>query len=118
MKQMKPCRHVGYEPDCRVCWLARYDPRFHRLYRMPGKKAEKMPENSVYQPTKAKELERLVVCVHLGVRLEHREGCGGMRCRHTCELDLPAVPGGYCQTCTSYEGDFNEDGVTGPGWLS
>jgi hypothetical protein len=45
-------------------------------------------------------------CVYLGKRTEYREGCGGAMCRHACKIGLPAVPGGYCQTCTSYEADI------------
>ena len=47
--------------------------------------------------------ERPNRCEHLGKREEHKHGCGGWMCRHSCELNLPAVPGGYCQTCDSYE---------------
>lgn len=42
-------------------------------------------------------------CRHLGRRTEFRSGCGGWSCRHDCDLGLPAVPGGYCQTCPKYE---------------
>lgn len=47
-------------------------------------------------------------CEFLLGRTEFRSGCNGMTCRHGCRLDLPAVPGLYCQTCTSYVADPGE----------
>jgi hypothetical protein len=44
-------------------------------------------------------------CEYLGRRTEFRSGCAGIHCRHACELNLPAVPAGYCQTCKEYEPD-------------
>jgi hypothetical protein len=44
-------------------------------------------------------------CLHLADRTERRHGCNGWRCAHRCELGLPAVPGGYCQTCSSFTDD-------------
>ena len=42
-------------------------------------------------------------CVHLLARTEFRPGCGGAMCQHSCSLGLPAVPGGFCQTCPEYD---------------
>lgn len=42
---------------------------------------------------------RELPCLHLGRRIEFREGCGGRMCRHECDKGLPAVPGGLCQWC-------------------
>ena len=44
-------------------------------------------------------------CEYLLRRTEFKAGCQGMRCKHDCELGLPAVPAAYCQTCESYEAD-------------
>lgn len=44
-------------------------------------------------------------CLHLLARTEHRQGCSGWMCKHQCALQLPAVPGAYCQTCDKYEDD-------------
>ncbi len=41
-------------------------------------------------------------CEHLLKRTEFRSGCSGMKCRHGCDLGLPAVPGVFCQACPSY----------------
>lgn len=118
---MKPCRHSTFVEGCRICWLARYHPNGPRAFGLPGK-PETPPEGTTFQSRSDKgirpsQLPRKVRCVNLGVRLERRAGCNGMMCRHACDLDLPAVPAGYCQACEKYEGDFNEDG-SGPGWLS
>lgn len=47
-------------------------------------------------------------CAHLGKRTEFRSGCGGMNCRWSCDLNLPAVPSVYCQTCSAYVAEPGE----------
>ena len=42
-------------------------------------------------------------CIHLGKREEFRAGCGGGFCLHRCGRGLPAVPGGFCQTCADFD---------------
>lgn len=41
-------------------------------------------------------------CKFLEKRTEFKDGCSGWRCKHDCELGLPAIPGIYCQTCGKY----------------
>lgn len=42
-------------------------------------------------------------CEHLEKRKEFKAGCNGWMCKHDCTLNLPAVPGNYCQTCDQYQ---------------
>lgn len=45
-------------------------------------------------------------CLHIGPRVEFREGCGGWSCAHRCEAGEPvAVPGGVCQGCPRWEAE-------------
>jgi hypothetical protein len=45
-------------------------------------------------------------CISLLTLAEDRKpGCSGWNQRWTCERGLPAVPGGYCQTCDQFEDD-------------
>lgn len=56
-------------------------------------------------------------CEHLGSRTEFRTGCNGWKSAHGCALGLPAVPGGYCQSCDKYEVDPDYAGRGKKGWL-
>lgn len=45
-------------------------------------------------------------CLNLLEREEVRQSCPtGWMCAHKCERSLPAVPGGFCQTCWRFEDD-------------
>jgi len=44
-------------------------------------------------------------CLNLLERVEVKAGCQGYGCAHKCERSLPAVPGGFCQTCWRFEDD-------------
>jgi hypothetical protein len=111
-ERMKPCEsvHPGHAGGCRLCWLARHDQRYRDLWGVPGP-AEPVPEGSEFRPAGG-GLARPARCVSLGVREEFRPGCGGLACRHACDRGLPAVPGGFCQTCPDYEADGDA------GWIS
>jgi hypothetical protein len=56
-------------------------------------------------------------CEYLGRRTELKAGCNGWMCSHACDLGLKAVPGGFCQTCESYEPDPDYAGKGPTGWL-
>lgn len=60
---------------------------------------------------------RATRCESLGPRTEMKAGCSGWLCGHACEKSLPAMPGGYCQTCDFYEPDpdYEPQGVAG--WM-
>lgn len=92
-KNGEPCGRVpadgeAYDParHCRICFL------------------NGQPRNPTDRPHRMIIL-RQVRCLHLAKRVEFKQGCGGMRCRHECEKELPAVPGIFCQTCEVYEPD-------------
>ncbi|MFO0937822.1 MAG: hypothetical protein U0798_15060 [Gemmataceae bacterium] len=57
-------------------------------------------------------------CDYLGVRTEKLPGCNGWLCQHACSEGLPAVPGGYCQSCKTYEVDPDYKGKGIAGWLA
>lgn len=86
-------------PDqCPRCWINR-----HTVAELRAIPHQVRPVSSPgLQPL---TIVRPVRCLHLTTRLEFKQGCGGMRCRHECDLGLPAVPGVYCQTCGQYEED-------------
>lgn len=69
--------------------------------------------------TKSQSLQvlRPIRCTSLGRRSEFLVGCNGWMCGHGCSKSLPAVPGGYCQTCESYEpdSDYESQGISG--WI-
>jgi hypothetical protein len=110
-------RGVEYQIGwCYGCWLFHNRPEFFGLPALENPLP--LPFKSGSAGPAIPKLVRKVKCVSLGVRIETRMGCNGMRCRWSCEKGLPAQPAGYCQDCTRYEGDFNEDGETGPDWLS
>jgi hypothetical protein len=45
-------------------------------------------------------------CISLLTLTEpRRPGCSGWSKSWSCSKDLPAVPGGYCQTCPQFEDD-------------
>jgi len=68
--------------------------------------------------TKAQPLPvlRPVRCAHLGRRSEFLAGCGGWMCGHECGKSLPAVPGGYCQSCVEYDSDLDYESHGVSGW--
>ncbi len=86
------------DDQCWLCWLAK-NTTYWTIW------ADEKPETILPLPNRSLTPARTANCLHLGKRLEFREGCGGPGCLHECDLGLPAVPGRYCQTCPSYEAD-------------
>lgn len=78
--------HPSNGAHCLRCWRANVPPK------------KQVPRPKL-------EIVREIRCAHLLRRTEFIHGCNGMRCRHECDLELPAVPGIYCQTCERYEAD-------------
>lgn len=85
--------------QCRRCWLGLHVKEYAEKWGLPK------PKNPMKIGGRTKKTARSRLCVFLGKRVEFRTGCGGAKCRHECEQGLPAVPNGYCQSCTKYVAD-------------
>lgn len=103
MSKPCPCDRVGATEaeSCWFCWRWYYDQNF-RVQHGGAVDRPSLPTRVYRKAGERQPIDRPNRCKWLLCRVEFQSGCNGWLCKHECEKSLPAIPGGYCQTCTSY----------------
>jgi len=114
---MKPCGHDGDNDQCRVCRVARANPRYAARWSRPSPPAglaQRTPRGGVRQGTGVERPAPPQPCIHLGPALPGEAGTCELRLRRcdeygVCSLRPTPRSSHHCLTmagtplCPSYE---------------